>query len=526
MKVVTAAQMIALEQVAVRHGVSTDILMENAGRGTAEAARALLNTVAGVGVLVLVGPGNNGADGLVAARYLKRWGAEVTAYVVTSRPHSDPKMKLALDYGVAVIKSSEDSGLVNLDHLLQRCRLVIDAVLGIGRSRGLEGVIKEAMLRLAASQIASCRPLILALDIPTGIDADTGKVDPACSVMDLTVALGRPKVGLLTMPGGSRVGQLQVVDIGLSKEFDAEVGISTELMDDNWTRCHLPVRSLDSHKGTFGHAMVVAGSQHYVGAAYLSAQAAVRAGAGLVTLAAPRSVYAIVASRLTEVIHLPLPEDAEGRIHPDAAQIVRENLFKCDSLLVGCGLGSSIGTADFLERLLLMEPRPALPTVIDADGLNNLSQMTNWWQRLGGPVVLTPHPGEMAALTMVPTYGVQQDRISIARQWAAHWSTTIVLKGAHTVVAEPEGPVQLSPFANPGLASGGTGDVLTGVIAGLMAQGLSIYDAACCGVFIHGKAAEAVRWVMGDAGSTASDLIEQLPVTMDRLRRGRILLER
>ena len=520
MKVVTVAQMVALEQAAGRHGVSTDTLMENAGRAVAEAAREALGGVAGARVLVLVGPGNNGADGLVAARHLQRWGAEVAAYGVTRRPRADPKMESARHYGVAVPRSSEDPGLAKLDQLLQHCRLIIDAVLGTGRARPLEGVVKESMLRLAACQSAPRRPLLLALDLPTGLDADTGQVDQACPTMDLTVALGRPKLGLLTFPGAARVGQLRVVDIGLAPELDAEIEISLELLTDSWVRRQLPARPLDSHKGTFGHALVVAGSRNYVGAAYLSSQAAVRAGAGLVTLAAPRNVYAIAASKLTEVIHMPLPEDAEGRIHPDAAQLVREHLSRCDSLLVGCGLGCSTGTAEFLERLLLLEPRPTLPMVIDADGLNNLSRLPHWWQRLGGPVALTPHPGEMATLTGATTPPTQQDRIATARQWAARWKTTIALKGAHTVIAEPDGLVRVSPFAHPGLASGGTGDVLTGVVAGLMAQGLSPYDAASCGVYLHGRAAEAVRRVMGDAGTTASDLIERLPETIDRLRRG------
>jgi NAD(P)H-hydrate epimerase len=258
-----------------------------------------------------------------------------------------------------------------------------------------------------------------------------------------------------------------------------------------------------------------------VGAAYLAAQAAVRVGAGLVTLAAPRSIYPIVASKLTEVIHLPVPEDAEGQIHPDAAQLVRDNLSHYNSLAVGCGLGRSPGTTQFLERLLLSEPRPALPTVVDADGLNSLSRLPDWWQRLGGQVALTPHPGEMATLASTSIAQVQQDRIATARQWAMRWNATLALKGAHTVVAAPDGLVRVSPFANPALASGGTGDVLTGIIAGLMAQGLTPYEATCCGVYLHGQAAEAVRRARGDTGTLASDLIERLPETISQLRQAK-----
>lgn len=532
MKIVTSAQMVALEQAAQHRGVSTDTLMENAGRAVAEVARQALGGVAGARLLVLVGPGNNGADGLVAARHLARWGGEVVTYVVARRPHPDPKMELAHRYGVTILHAADDPGLEKLERLLVRCRLVIDAVLGTGRARPLDGVVRDVLLHLGAINSPSIlpqketggdfhRPLLLALDLPTGLNADTGAVDPACPSADVTVTLGFPKVGLLTFPGAARVGQLRVVDIGLPNGLVEEEQIPLELLTTPWVGRHLPLRPLDSHKGTFGHALLVAGSRSYVGAAYLAAQAAVRVGAGLVTLAAPQGIYPIVAGKLTEVIHLPLPEDAEGQVHPGATQVVRDNLSHYSSLAVGCGLGRSPGTSLFLARLLFQEPRPTLPTVIDADGLNHLSQLPGWWQQLGAQVALTPHPGEMATLTDTSIAHVQQDRIATARQWATRWNSTLALKGAHTVVAEPGGLVRVSPFANPALASGGTGDVLTGIIAGLMAQGLTPFEATCCGVYLHGEAAEAVRRARGDTGTLASDLIERLPETIRQLRQAK-----
>jgi len=520
-KIVTAAQMAALERASERHGVSTDTLMENAGLAVARAARQVLGGAAGARVLVLVGPGNNGADGLVAARHLRRWGAEVTAYLVTRRPAADPKMDLAREYGVGVLHFANDPGLARLEQLLAGSRLVIDAVLGTGRARPLEGITKNVLLCLGACRGVATRPRVLALDLPTGLNPDTGEVDPACPVADLTVALGLPKAGLLAFPGAAHVGELRVVDIGLPSGTEEEEGIDLELLTAELAGRLLPARPLNSHKGTFGHALVVAGSRNYVGAAYLASQAAVRAGAGLVTLATPRSVYSIAAGKLTEVIHLPLPEDGEGRVSAEAADTIRSSLSRYSTILVGCGLGWSQGTTDFLERLLLeMRPAvPTVPTVIDADGLNNLSGLADWWRRLGGPVAVTPHPGEMATLTGTSAPELQKDRVESARQWATQWNVTVVLKGAHTVIAEPGGLVRVSPFANPGLASGGTGDVLAGIIAGLLAQGLSPADATCCGVYLHGRVAEAVRDRMGDAGTIASDLIERLPETMGRLRR-------
>ena len=532
MKVVTAAQMTALEQESERKGVSTDTLMENAGLRVAESARRLMGGAAGKRVLVLVGPGNNGADGLVTARHLRRWGADVVAYTVNRRPEVDPKMDLAVEYGVAINAASADADLRALDRTVAECDLVIDAVLGTGRSRPLTGPVKDVVSRLRPSRhsrptchsrgdgnpSAASGPPVLAMDLPTGLNPDTGEVDPAGIRADVTVTLGRPKVGLLTFPGAAFAGRLEVADIGLPPGLELEKDIDLEMLTAEWVRDRLPGRPANSHKGAFGHALVVAGSRNYVGAACLASQGTVRTGAGLATLAAPQSIHPIVASKLTEVIHFPLPDDAEGRMHPDGAALVHDVIDRYDSLLVGCGMGLSSGTTAFLESLLVAGPSNYKPTVIDADGLNNLARIPDWWKRLTGPVVLTPHPGEMATLTGTSITEVQKDRVDCARRWAGHWGVSVALKGALTVVAEPGGLARISPFANPGLASGGTGDVLTGVTAGLMAQGLSPFDAACCGVYLHGLAAEMVVRKHGNTGVLASDLVEQLPSRINSLR--------
>jgi NAD(P)H-hydrate epimerase len=410
MKIVTAAQMAALEQASQRNGVSTDALMENAGLAVARVARDQLGSMAGSNLLVLVGPGNNGADGLVTARHLRRWGAEVSVYVVAHRPDHDPKMVSALRYGVNVYNAGGGLLLDQLERSIRGSRLVIDAVLGTGRSRPLEGPLERIMQRLNAGRGQVVRPLVLAVDLPTGLNADTGAVDSAGLAADLTVALGFPKVGLLTFPGVERVGRLVVADIGLPPGMPEEQAVDLELLTPDWVGGQLPMRPLDSHKGTFGHLLVVAGSRNYVGAAFLAAQSAVRVGAGLVTLATPESVYPLVAGRLTEVIHLPLPEDAEGRIHPSAIDVIRPRLAAYDALAVGSGMGWSAGTAEFLSGLLLDRPpdrsAKGLPVVVDADGLNNLSGLAQWWRRISHPVVVTPHPGEMATLTGTSTMDV------------------------------------------------------------------------------------------------------------------------
>ena len=533
LKVVTAAQMTALELAAERQGASLDILMENAGLAVAEYARHRLGTVAGAVVLVLVGPGNNGADGLVAARHLRRWGAEVTACLLTRRPDVDPKLDLARDYGVSILDLADGEGWDAYDALLARSHLVIDAILGTGRSRPLQGVVREALLRVATAREKRSRPLLLALDLPTGLNSDTGAVDAATPKMDATLALGFPKAGLLAFPGAERAGELATLDIGLPDGVGQD-DIPLELLTSGWVGNRLPPRPPDSHKGTYGHLLVVAGSRNYVGAACLAARAAHRAGAGLVTLATPQSVYPIVASQLTETIHLPLPEDNEGRIRPDAARLVRDSLSRYDALAVGSGLGQSNGVTHFLEDLLLSDSSPQLPVLVDADGLNCLARLPDWWERRSGPLVLTPHPGEMATLTGLATAEVQRDRVTMARQWAAHWRAVVVLKGAFTAVAAPsylegemagkaegygqrEGLVRLAPFANPGLASGGTGDVLTGIIGSLLAQGLSPFNAASCGVHLHGMAAESITSERGVTGLLASEVTEALPQVINRI---------
>lgn len=520
LKVVTAAQMTALEREAERQGTGTDTLMETAGLAVAEYARSRLGGAAGTNVVILVGRGNNGADGLVAARHLRRWGAEVTACLLTQRPEVDPKLDLARDYGVTLLDLAGGEGMAAYERLLARCHLVIDAVLGTGRSRPIQGVVREALLRAAAVRKGGRRPLLLALDLPTGLDADTGAVDEATPAMDATLALGFPKSGLLAFPGAERVGELVTLDIDLPDGVGQD-DIALELLTPAWVTSRLPPRPLDSHKGNYGHLLVVAGSRNYVGAACLVARSAHRAGAGLVTLATPESVYPIAAAQLTETIHLPLQEDEEGHVHPDAAHLVREALPRYDAMAVGSGLGQSEGVADFMVSLLLAGPSPNMPVLVDADGLNSLARRGSWWRRRSGPLVLTPHPGEMATLTGLSTAAVQRDRVGVAREWAAQWQAVVALKGAFTAIAEPvppptDGPqrnglVRLSPFANPALASGGTGDVLTGIIGSLLAQGMAPFDAAGCGVYLHGRAAEMVTAGRGAVGLLASEVADAVP---------------
>ena len=516
MKIVTVQQMRTIESRSESAGVSTDALMERAGLAVAQRVRHHWGPVTGVPMVILVGPGNNGADGLVASRHLRRWGARVAVFVCGERRSPDAKLDMVLEAGIPVALVSEEDGLTALSEALSRCHVVVDAILGTGRARPIAGKIAAVLDALRLSVAANPAIRLLALDVPTGLDADTGRADPVCVPADVTVALGYAKRGHYAQPATDHLGLLEVVDIGIPPGADTDVDL--EMANGQWARGLLPDRPSHAHKGTFGRTLVVAGSSHYLGAAYLAAAAATRVGSGLVTIAIPESLQAAVAAHAIEPTFLPLPESAPGIVSPDAAQLVLDSLPGYDSMLVGCGIGQADATRRFTERLLLTDAqRP--PLVVDADGLNTLARNEGWWDGLGANAVLTPHPGEMARLVGA---AADQDRVALATSSASAWSKIVVLKGAHTVVAFPDGGAVLSPFANPGLATAGTGDVLAGVIAGLVSQGLSPADAAALGVFLHGSAGERVRSELGDTGMVASDLLSALPRVIRDLRAGKL----
>ena len=509
-KVVSAAQMRSIEDRSEVAGVSKGTLMENAGLEVARAVRRRIGHLPGVRVLVLVGPGNNGGDGLVAARHLHRWGARVLAYLCGRRPSPDAKLDSLRDLGTPVARASDDEHLALLREWLALAHAVLDSVLGTGRSRPIEGALASTLGELSRAR-SSCPDLpLLALDVPTGLDADTGALDPLTPPPDVTLALGYPKLGMFALPGAASVGALETLDIGLPPGLDDDVQV--ELMNAATSSRLLPPRPLASHKGTFGRALMIAGSPNYVGAARLAALAATRVGAGLVTLAIPATLQPSVAAGATEPTFIPLPESSPGFADPErAAPLLLDAMPDYDSLLVGCGLGQDDRTRDLLARLLLCGATVP-PAVVDADALNFLASCgDDWSATFTQGAVLTPHPGEMSRLTGEPSARLQADRVASATTAAEAWGKVVALKGAFTVVAAPDGRAALSPFANPGLASAGTGDVLAGAIAGLLAQGVGLFDAATLGVYLHGAAGERVRAELGDAGMVATDLLPELP---------------
>lgn len=519
MKVVTAEQMHHIDQTAASIGLTTEVLMENAGRAVAEETKKLLGGAIGKHILVLTGPGNNGGDGLVAARYLEDWGAEVSLYLCSQRSTDDKNFKLTQDRKIDTVSAEQDKSFASLEQRLSASEAVVDAIFGTGRSRTMEGTFKQVLSRVIAAKEKRPELYIVAVDMPSGLDANTGVVDPNCPYADATITLGYPKPGLYNFPGAERVGKVIIVDIGIPPSLARDV--TTELLTIDWVKPVLPLRPGGANKGTFGKVLVVAGSINYIGAAYLACMGAARVGTGLVTLSTAASLQPILATKLTEVTYIPLPEAETGIIASKAASVLQQRLTDYNVLLMGCGLGQKTEAIKFIKSTLFDIPQTrSIPLVLDADALNTLAQTPQWWQKLGKDVILTPHPGEMARLTGITLDKIQQERLEIAQKAAKEWQKVVVLKGAYTIVAAPDGQTKISQEANPGLASAGTGDVLTGVIAGLRAQGLSPFDAAACGVYLHAQAGNLVRQEMGDAGMLASDLLPMLPRVIKTLKQG------
>jgi len=513
MKIVTAEQMREIDQDCIRRGTPGSVLMENAGRAVAEETKKILGSPEKNHILLLAGPGNNGGDGLVVARHLHDWGAEVSIYLCSQR-RDDTNLELVRKRNIPCYEAASDENLTKFGELLSQATCVIDALLGTGKARPLGGIFKQVLEQVNEAKRNSKGLIIIAVDLPSGMNADTGEADPACPVTDNTITLAFPKLGLYHLPGAGLAGKVTIVDIGIPTYLADHV--KTDLMTDGWAKTVLPPRPLSANKGSFGKALVVAGSINYVGAAYLACSGAIRAGVGLATLATPESLQAMLAARLSEVTYLPLPETERGIISAEAAKVIGENIAGYNALLVGCGLGQSQSAADFVSSLLFKEKLP--PLVIDADGLNILAKHNSWWKRLTNDAIMTPHPGEMSRLTGVSIADIQADRVKTTVKYASEWQKTIVLKGAFTVIASPDGQSRVCPIANPGLASAGTGDVLAGTITGLVAQGLSLFDSASLGVYLHGKAGELVRNNIGDTGMIASDLLPALPAVIKQLK--------
>jgi ADP-dependent NAD(P)H-hydrate dehydratase / NAD(P)H-hydrate epimerase len=507
-KLVTVDEMRRLEAEANALGVSYAAMMDDAGQAVAEAVLAKA-TAAETTAVILLGKGNNGGDGLVCARYLHDAGVIVKVYGLQPPDEADFKVVALRARQVFMVDAENDMQSRVLKHLLNGATVVIDAVFGTGVRLPLEG--KAAQLLGQAKRILETRetkPLRVAVDVPSGIDSDSGQVDANTLKADITVTFGAAKVGQYQFPAADYLGELRVALIGWPETMPGLKAINFEVAGEAQVRAWLPKRTRESHKYTYGRLAVVAGSRNYVGAAYLVGAAATRSGAGLVTMAVAEPVQALLASQLIEATWLPLPH-TNGFIAEGAADLLKAIAAKSDALVIGPGLGAEDETKAFLSELLgLLGDTKVL---VDADGLRLLAQINDWHKRLPAMSVLTPHPGEMQALTGLDTGTIQKDRLGVARRYAAEWGHVVLLKGAFTIIAAPDGRAVLEPFATPALAKAGSGDVLSGIIGSLLAQGLGPFEAAVAGAFIHGRSGDAALRQVGTATSIrARDYVEAL----------------
>jgi len=515
MTIVTTQQMRDLEFKSENEGVSQDTLMENAGLAVAKTIRGQFDSIVDMKILVLVGPGNNGGDGLVMAKHLHLWGADISIYLCKRNKIPDEKLEIIKHHWIDVTSLNEDKELKQFKQLVNSANLVVDCVLGTGLGPSITGDLKDIFNYLGKIKTTKHHPKLIALDIPTGVNANTGAIDPVCVKTDITITLGYYKLGLFCPPATEKVGQIILVDIGIPPYLSKTIKL--KLLVEDWARNNFPHRLTIANKGTFGKALIVAGSINFIGAAYLAASSASRIGTGLVTLAIPKSIQASLASKLAEVTYLPLSETKPGSISGRGQESFIKSIPNYNALLIGCGLGQSNGVRQFIEDIIL-DKRDLPPLVLDADALNILSLIPEWWTKIQSKTILTPHPGEMARLLGKSILDIQQSRLAIAQETAKNWNKFIVLKGAYTIIASPDGEAIISPFANPGLASAGTGDILAGIIVGLLAQGFEPMIAAAMGVYLHGTAGENIRHKLGDTGMIASDLLPILPQIINQLK--------
>ena len=516
MIVVTAEQMREIDRLTIqKYGTPSLTLMERAGEGVVQVILHRFAESAKRGVLILAGKGNNGGDGFVVARLLRQQGVACeVALLASPEDISDDaahnlKAYLKMD-GKLLEIHSDRSGLLN--GAVAGKGLLVDAILGTGTKNVIRGIYADAIRAMNASGLP-----IVAVDIPSGLDTDKGIPLGVCVRAAMTVALGYPKLGEVIHPGVDYVGDLVVADIGIERRALSEVGPTAEVLTREEIRSLVPVREPNSHKGTYGHVVVMAGSRGKTGAAILASRACMRAGAGLTTLAAARSLNNIFARACIEVMTEPLHDSSSEEIESLSDDEWHRLLERKTVMLFGPGIGVTDSTRSNLRWLLR---HLDVPWVIDADGLNNLALDINRLRHARTAPILTPHPGEMARLLGTDTVTVNQDRIGVARAFATDQRCYLVLKGARTVLATPDGKVFINPTGNSGMASGGMGDVLAGILAALLGQRLSAEDAMKLGVYLHGFAGDRIAAERGQIGMIASDLIEALPDAMRRLSTG------
>ena len=514
MYLVTAVEMRDMDRLAIEsHGIPGLVLMESAGKGAARVLLAQFADHLKAGVGIICGKGNNGGDGFVMARYLADHRIRVTVYLLakTSMVKGDAAANLnrLAPLNIPVIEVPDENAFSKAISSLDQHGLLVDAILGTGLSADVKGFFKTVI------DYMNQRPTpIFAVDVPSGLNSDTGQPCGACIRAQATATFALPKIGHFSYPGAEYTGKLEIIDIGIPEAVVQSVKPKQQLLTAEQIRHRLRPRSADTHKGRTGHLLVVAGSVGKTGAAALAAGSAMRCGAGLVTLSIAESLHSIAETLVLEVMTAPLTESRCGVLGDAAVDDIKKLISGKACLAIGPGIGQAPETRRLIQKII---SQIEIPMVIDADGLNNLTGQTQLLKSLKAPAVLTPHPGEMARLIDATPAEVQHNRLKCARDFATNFKVHVVLKGAATVIAHPDGKTYINPTGNSGMASGGMGDVLTGVLAGFITQGFSPEEAAHAAVYLHGAAADTLAKTIGPFGYLAGEVMNAIPGEIKKL---------
>jgi NAD(P)H-hydrate epimerase len=514
MIIVTAKEMQQMDRLTIEsYGIPGRILMENAGRGAVRFMLEELPDLQNWKVGVLAGSGNNGGDGFVMARYLSQKKISVTVYLLTGAKKIKGDAKANFDLlaplNIPIVEMPGLEFFRKYKSAMHRQDVWIDAILGTGLNSDVRGYLKEVIEFINGLQ----KP-VFAVDIPSGINSDTGQICGTSIQAIATATFGFAKAGHVIFPGAQHTGDLEIVDIGIPEFISQSVGPHQYLLTEERITASLQQRNPDAHKGRAGHLLVISGSPGKTGAAAMTATSAMRSGAGLVTLGIPESLNPVLEAKVTEVMTYALPETHDGMLDVSGTEAVLRLLSGKNCLAIGPGIGTAPETEELFFNTLT---KSRAPLVIDADGLNLLARQPGILKLVRVPVVLTPHPGEMARLCKMSVKAVQEDRIACARRFSKLYGITVVLKGARTIISHPDGTVFINITGNAGMASGGMGDVLTGLIAGFVVQGYSPAVSAHMGVYLHGAAADSLADQTGPIGYLATDVMEQIPKEISKI---------
>ena len=524
-KLVSVAEMRIIEKEANEKGLSYDQMMENAGKNMGKIIEEQYISFRDQGIIGLIGSGNNGGDTLVALDYLAKRGWSATAYIVKRRLPDDPLILLLLKSKGKVFTYEGDQDLNILESQLHQHRIILDGIFGTGVKLPLREDVNSIIIKtnkFIRNWEKEDRKIVIAVDCPSGMDCDTGEINHEVLNADLTITMAAIKDGLFRFPASEKVGNVCVADIGLTDSHQTWSSIKRFVIDEKWIKANLIKRPKNAHKGTFGTALIIAGSLNYTGAALLAGKAAYLVGTGLVSMAIPKPLHQALAGQFPEGTWVLLDHE-DGFISQAAYRDLSVHINNASSLLIGPGLGQRNSTKLFLETLLRNKNDIDLkelsrnqnfnlpPLVIDADGLKLLVQIKDWYKLLPSETILTPHPGEMAILTGLSIDEIQKDRFHVALNYAKIWGKIVILKGAYTIIAAEDGRGAIIPVATPALARAGTGDVLAGLIVGLRAQGMNAYEAAVTGAWIHGQAGLITEKKFGSSISIlASDILHSV----------------